>query len=188
MIVFENFLDDFESFNTYVRQLKYDGAVNPRDGVTYPDISTDIPPELEERVRQKLSRAMGRHLDVATTFLRLTCTGTTTAPHQAHNDEVMGDYTFLLYMQGGPGGTDLVQHIATGDLLGDYAEACMRDTNDYDAWKVRASIKMKKNRAVIFNSRLLHRAEPVEGFGDGAENGRIVLTLFLNRGMKHGRD
>lgn len=111
----------------------------------------------------------------------MTNANTNTAPHQSHNDISMGEYTFLMYFQDGPGGTDLVQHKETGCRDGSHTEECQRDTNEYDAWEVVESVKMKANRGILFPSQYLHRAEPVEGFGEDTSDGRIVLVVFLSR-------
>ena len=184
-MVVDDFLHDFDEFNAHVRQLDYDGEVNPFDGVEYPDISTDIPGSVRRQVELKLSNVMGHVVRINIMFLRLTTVNTTTAPHQAHNDTVMGDNTFLLYMQDGPGGLSLVEHIETGmryDPLTDAElDVWKRDTNVLNAWKVNQLIPMKANRGIIIPAARMHRAEPIEGFGQTVEDGRICLTAFFER-------
>lgn len=164
----------------YARKLDYTGAENPDDGVVYPDISVEIPKWLRTQVEQRLAA------DIATDFFRLTCSTTQGAPHQAHTDSVMGEWTLLLYLSDGDkdAGTSLVRHIETGmesdPELASEIEAWKRDTNIPEAWEITQLINMRRNRAVFFPSRLMHRAEPVGGFGGCRKDGRIVYTAFLN--------
>lgn len=178
-IVIDNFLDDFDSFNRYARSRDFTGQINPFDGVFYPDISTDIPPAVVEEVGRK-TRAKSQNA----VFMRLTSKNTKGAPHQAHNDSVMGAKTFLLYLQDGPGGTSLVRHKQVGMEHGPKSaeeEAIWkRDTNTPEAWEVVDMIDMKKNRAFILPSQVMHRAEPVGGFGQSEKDGRICLIMFYD--------
>jgi hypothetical protein len=97
----------------------------------------------------------------------------------------MGDYTFLLYMQDGPGGTSFVRHKEQGMEHGPADDqelaAWKKDTNIPDAWEINGIVGMKENRACIFDSSFMHRAEPVEGFGNDVDDGRLVLTAFVSR-------
>ena len=177
MRVWDNFLPEayYGRFEEQVRALDYAGAVNPEDGVEYPDVTADVDPSLLHYCHKRCERVTKKILKPRTVFHRLTCDGTSTAPHQAHNDEIMGDYTFLLYWQDGPGGTALVRH-KSGDDIAHWAE----DTNDYDAWEEYDRVDMARNRAVLFDAKLMHRAEPVAGFGKDSSDGRIVLTIFFD--------
>jgi hypothetical protein len=53
-------------------------------------------------------------------------------------------------------------------------------TNDQYAWERVNICEMKPNRAFIFDSRLMHRAAPIGGFGSNAQDGRLVLTVFFD--------
>ena len=183
--VVDNFLDDFEAFDTWAREQEYTGQESPHDGVVYPDLVIDLPASVMQEVAEKIG---------ATTFLpflRLSTTNTAVAPHQAHNDITHGDYTFLLYMQDGPGGTSLVKHkeLDMHDGLTTELEEKVwnRDTNNPDKWDVTHLFKMKANRAVWYPSNYMHRAEPIGGFGEGTQDGRLVLTLFFNKGEEDGK-
>ena len=88
--VYDNFFEDYEAFRGYLDRLDYTGVVNPDDGVMYPGISTAIPDYFITQVRLKVG-------DPKRLFLRLSPKGQVT-PHQAHNDEVMGKYTFIVYL------------------------------------------------------------------------------------------
>jgi hypothetical protein len=177
MKVWNDFVPErlFRMWETEVRAADYSGTVNPVDGVEYPDVTANVNRNLIAYCMTKCARALGKNVTPRTVFLRLTCDATDTAPHQAHNDEAMGEYTFLLYWQNGPGGTALVRHTSGDDLT-----HWERDTNVYDAWEEYDRVDMARNRAVMFDSKLMHRAEPVHGFGESATNGRIVLTIFFD--------
>ena len=177
MKTWDNFIPDklFDIWEQQVRSKDYRGVVNPVDGVMYPDVTDDVNPRLLQYCVTRCERALGKRVIPRTVFCRLTCASTDTAPHQAHNDEIMGAYTFLLYWQDGPGGTALVRH-KSGDDIAHWE----RDTNVYDAWEEYDRVDMARNRAVLFDSKLMHRAEPVRGFGADASDGRIVLTIFFD--------
>lgn len=180
--------EDFTKLNEHARSLDYTGQVNPVDGVEYPGISTDVPEWAQEWIRLKLNNITGRRLKINTCFFRLTTEDTPTAPHQAHTDTSMGQWTFILYMQTGPNdecGTSLVRHKTMGGLhqdpwTGAEWEVWERDCNTPDAWTIHQFFVMRENKAVIYPSKMMHRAEPIGGFGKGIEDGRLVLTAFLD--------
>lgn len=182
-----DFLDDFDDWNEFARELDYSGVTNDVDGVEYPDVSTDVPEFLKTQVIDRLLQTTGLRLKINTIFWRLTTEDTQTAPHQAHTDSSMGRFTFVLYMQDGPegAGTALVKHKTTGGLDQDpwtnaELEVWLRDMNDYDAWAITKLFPMQANKAVLYHSKRMHRAEPVGGFGKDVTDGRLVLTAFLD--------
>lgn len=178
----DNFLPTelFKTFNSWARLQDYAGVRNPVDGVWYPDIVVNIPEEIVQEVRSGIAGNVWIHHIV----LRLTTLNTSSIPHQAHNDAVMSEYTFVLYMQDGEGGTSLVRHKETGmdaHIKDDEALAIWaRDTNIPDAWEIHHMMPMKANRAVWYPSEYMHRAEPVGGFGQDASDGRIGLIAWLS--------
>lgn len=188
VVIVDDFIRDFESFDKHVRQLPFKGEVNPADGVEYPDISTDIPEDTRREVIQNLEEAMEFPVQMNMMFLRNTCAGTATAPHQAHTDTIQGTHILLLYMQDGPegAGTSLVQHKELGfdkdPINEEQFDAWKRDVNNYDAWEITNLIAMKKNRAAcgVWSAKM-HRAEPVNGFGTCIEDGRIALIGFYQQ-------
>ena len=183
-MIVDNFLESFDVLLDHARaKADYSGVENPADGVVYPDITTDIPLQCLAEIQVRLDEAMDRPVTINTIFMRLTSKQTSGAPHQAHNDSVMGDFTLLLYLNDGPGGTSFVKHRETGmdaqpETTEQY-EAWLRDTNVPEAWEITEMVEMKENRANIIEAERMHRAEPVGGFGDGPGNGRIVLTAFF---------
>lgn len=173
--IIDDFLpaDVFAMLRKHCDEISYAGVVNPVDKIVYPDISIDIP----YKVKQFLGAPK-------TMFMRLSLAGVK-APHQAHTDTLMGTQSLMLYLTRlihCRGGTSLVRHNETGmtsDPLTFEEEAIWRrDTNNPRAWHVYDMAIMVPNRAVLFDAKLMHRAEPVGGFGTDAKNGRLVLTAF----------
>jgi hypothetical protein len=181
----DNFLHNFRGTREWAINQDYTGSVNPADGVLYPGILADVPDLLYDEVVNGIQRMLGRPILPQTMFLRLSTLGME-APHQAHNDEVMGDFSFMLYLnteEQCTGGTELVVHKDTGMYCTPHTDdemlAWAKDTNVRDAWRVKQLIEMKPNRAAAFNAHLMHRAAPIGGFGSSPENGRLALTCFF---------
>lgn len=185
--VIDNFLPNWRELRDVLDNVRYADVVNPVDSVVYPGITTEIPQQVVAEIHKRLSAIHSEAVDLRTTFARLSHKGVE-APHQAHTDSSMGQYSFMLYMnrqEHAQGGTSLVRHKATGmDTDLNLSEAghkiWLRDTNKTDAWSITKMVAMQPNRAFIFPSYMMHRAEPVTGFGHTAKNGRLVLTVFYN--------
>ena len=132
-MIVDNFIPSFGPLQQYAQRIEYGGIVNLEDGILYPDVTDKIPEFIYDQVQAGIERAMGRDVTINTMFMRLTSTQTSGAPHQAHNDSVMGDFTLLLYLNDGPGGTSFVKHIETGmdaqPTTPEQYEAWVRDTN-----------------------------------------------------------
>ena len=182
-MIVDNFIPSFGALQKYAQMIPYNGMTNAEDGLVYPDVTDQIPEFIFDQVHDGLEAAMGRDVTINMMFMRLTSEQTSGAPHQAHNDSVMGSFTLLLYLNDGPGGTSFVKHRETGmdaqPTTPEQYEAWVRDTNVPDAWEITEMVDMKENRANIIESERMHRAEPVGGFGNSAEDGRIVLTAFF---------
>jgi hypothetical protein len=184
-IVIDDFLDDFETFRDHMHKADYTGVVNPVDKVTYPDCTYNIPLWAKVQIVHKLSKVMKGPMRPAHGFVvRLTSDSTEPAPHQAHTDSTMSKYVCLLHINPGEGGTELIHHIngtmhfnpADMDELGIWE----RDVNVADAWVRDASVSIEPNRMVVIETQRMHRAWPIHGFGDGAEDGRLVLICFFD--------
>lgn len=180
----DNFLSNYDWFRSYCDGLEYKAVENEADGVVYPGINTDIPKFMEIDVLYKLQQLIGPIVK-STMFLRLSIEGFE-APHGAHNDSVMGDYTMIMYMNRSDqcqGGTSLVSHkehgMADGVEDDSFLKIWERDTNDYEAWNIDEMFHMKQNRAVIFPSNRMHRAE-ANNFGSSPEDGRLIMGCFFN--------
>ena len=180
-----NFLDDFNAMRDHCDSVAFDGMVNPVDGVFYHGVSLDIPESVRLEVIKNLEALEDSEVKVNAMFLRLSLEGVI-APHQAHTDSTMGIKSLMLYLNRPEdcyGGTALVEH-ENGmycNPIGDVQELIWRrDTNKPDKWKVTELCRMEPNKAFIFDANLMHRAEPVGGFGDSPINGRLVLTAFYD--------
>lgn len=173
-LIVDDWLYDFNGWRSWADTLKYEDAVNPADGVVYPGIYRNIP---TWGTHQRLAAFFGQ-VRINAIFLRLSLEGVT-VPHQAHNDALMGKYSLMVYMNRAEhcrGGTSLIEHV-DGDVDQTKWE---RDTNIPHQWRVKSLCEMQPNRAFIFRADLMHRAEPIDGFGSDATNGRLVLTAFFD--------
>lgn len=179
-MIIDNFLGDFDSFRAHCDTLNYDGMVNPADGVFYPGVTIDIPQNIKEEVLRKMGFSSG------TIFLRLTLEGFD-VPHQAHNDALMGRIGMILYLNRtahAGGGTSFVRHVDEGMEDGpttvEQEAIWKRDTNIPDKWEITGMAEMKPNRALIFKTEQMHRAEPPNAFGKTPQDGRLVMVGFFD--------
>ena len=185
-LVLHDFLDDFDAVRHYADGCDFSGAVNPVDGVEYPGICTEIPVVLYNEVVNKLSNFFGKPMRDVNMFMRLSLAGDK-PPHAAHNDATMGALTFMLYLtrdEHAAGGTSFVKHATEGMEHGVVTPAQQkiwkRDTNKRECWRQTDTVKMRQNKALVFNSNLMHWAESPYAFGDSAANGRLMLICFFN--------
>lgn len=180
----DNFLDNYDWFRDYCDDLEYDTVNNKEDLVDYQGISLEVPQFMKIDILYKLQQLTGP-ITKHNMFLRLSLKGVE-APHGAHNDSTMGDYTMILYLNRQidcQGGTSLIHHkqhcMADSVETEEELQIWQRDTNKYCAWKIDEMYAMKPNRAVIFPSGRMHRAE-YNNFGDNPSNGRLILGCFFN--------
>lgn len=173
--IIDDFLsaDVFNMLRKHCDTLSYAGVTNPVDGVLYPGISVDIPQAV------RLYFGQPKFL-----FMRLSLAGVP-VPHQAHTDTLMGELSMMFYLnrqEHCQGGTSLVRHKATGMVSDPQTPEeeviWKRDTNKPAAWEIYEMAEMQPNRVVVFPAKLMHRAEPLGGFGNNAKNGRLVMTAF----------
>lgn len=186
-LIIDDFFDDFPRVREWADGATYGDVVNPVDKVVYPGICHDIPEHISEEVSGKVEHSMDFLIVPRTMFLRLSTLGSK-APHQAHTDVTMGQYSLMVYLNRAEhcaGGTALLRNRETGeetnpvDAYGE--QVWRRDTNNPAAWEKTLMCAMKPNRAFIFPAELYHRAEPIGGFGKTPKDGRLVLTLFFDR-------
>lgn len=181
-----NFFKDFDKVREHFDQTTYEDITNPVDGTVYPGICRDIPEEMSAEVVDKINSILEtKQVAGGLMFARLSVEGVK-APHQAHTDLTMGPYACMVYLnrpEDCKGGTSFIQHKETGmwhhPLEDSLVEVWQRDTKNYDAWEIIKQADVETNKAVLFESALMHRAEPVEGFGKGAKDGRLVLSFFF---------
>lgn len=181
-LVIDHFLPDLQGWREWADTATYEDVVNPLDGVSYPGICKDVP---AYGTRKRLESVMGSAVRINTIFTRLSLAGVP-VPHQAHTDAVMGQFSLMVYLNRAEhcrGGTSLVRHVNGMDrnpLDEEQRMTWERDTNIPEMWKPYSMCNMQPNRAFIFQADLMHRAEPIGGFGDSPENGRLVLTAFFD--------
>lgn len=187
-LVIDDFLDGFEALREYADKADYRDVTNPVDGAVYPGIHYAMPEGVVADVVRSLG-FLGFNANVVQLFLRLSVDG---APvHNAvHTDVLTGDWTVLMYMNRPEhcrGGTSILTHVdgmKQNPANEAEAEVWLRDSNTPERWNEEFLCPMKSNRAFIYPAALFHRAEPMGGFGDSPENGRLVMTAFLkNQGV-----
>lgn len=178
----DNFLPDrlAQLLRAYADRAEFEDLDNDADGVAYPGICSTLPAAVVTHVLERCKQAVGGKISRPTMFMRLSLPGMP-APHQAHHDAVMGTHSLMLYLTRNehvaPGaGTSFVRHRS-----GDDEKFWERDTHRPEAWEVWSLCPMKFNRACLFDAALMHRAEPVGGFGTGRHDGRLVLTCFFRK-------
>lgn len=183
-----HFLPDFVDLREHLDGVDYAGVTNPEDGIEYPGVSTDIPTWYLESIYGRLESLFDRQIVPNYTFLRLATEGMD-QPHQAHTDASMGDFSLILYLNRPKhckGGTSLVEHIDTGMAVqpryGSLVDIWKRDTNKPEEWREWYMCPMESNKGFVFTAALMHRAEPVGGFGKDATDGRLILACFFNLG------
>lgn len=185
-VIFHDFLDDYEGFIAQSDTFEFKDKYSPNDGVTYPNICENFPDEVRQEVLAKLTGFFGMEPKDPKMVVRLSLAGSN-PPHLAHNDSVMGQYTFMLYLnkpEHCQGGTWFVDHkdCPMSELVHteEQHKIWQRDTNDPSKWVVIDSVGMQTNKAVLFKSNLMHQTADPCGFGSSIEDGRLVLICFFD--------
>lgn len=180
MIIKNNFINTFDDLSKHSKVCEFKKEVNDIDGASYPAISFDIPVSVRAEFITKIEETKGFKINPKLVFLRANPYGKK-EPYQAHNDLNMADYTCILYLTS-VGGTSFVKHIESGmdENNPDLCNLWLKDCNKKDAWEVVDFCEMKPNRAVIFDAKKMHRGEPIEGYGQGADS-RMIMVCFFDR-------
>lgn len=183
MILEDDFLPSCSLLKDYSQDANFCDVVNEVDGVTYPHICEDIPEKIILEMGAGLSEVMGRDVDINSIFMRRSPLGVY-VPNPVHSDASMGDYSCMLYLNdNSAAGTSLVYHKETGIAINPESKVLVdlinKDNRDPDKWGVFMFAEMRENLAFIFRSDILHRAEPIGGFGEGNQS-RTVLTCFFS--------
>jgi len=185
-VIIDGFLaeDTYKALKQYSLECEFKDEVNEADGVVYPAICADIPEAVRNEVETKLGEIKGEPISNSVMFMRMTKLGTP-CPHVAHTDAVMGKNSFMLYLHDHPfSGTTFLRHREAGITYHPEHEifqaVVQTDGNDLSKWVRIGSIQAAENRAAVFDSHLIHCAEPVGGFGDTQRTARIVLTCFYD--------
>jgi len=193
LIVASDCLPDqlFRSLQHFAHNSVFKDVESPHDGVTYPDLCVDIPQWIHIAIRAEIANAMGidyRDVNIHLQFMRLTTEATPKAPHGAHNDAIHGSHSAFFYINEKPdevmAGTSLLSHKITGmthqPRTVEEWDLWMRDTNDYDKWKIDEMSFWEPNRMAIYDADRMHRAEPPGGWGSNETDGRLVLITFFS--------
>jgi len=181
-MIIDNFLCSFDDLKEHSLRSVFKDEVNPVDKVVYPLICKDIPKNVEIEIYQRLAIYIGDTVKNPVMFMRKSPEGVD-CPHQVHSDASMGKFSLMLYLNNHDGGTSLVRHKETGISYNpenqEYVDIVVNDQNNHEAWEITDMVDMKENRAFIFDSRRLHRSEPIGGFGKEHDS-RVVLTCFFS--------
>ncbi len=181
-MIVDDFISTFKGLKEYALNAEFKDEVNEIDKVVYPLICKDIPAVYYDEILLQIENILGRKPENILMFMRRSPVGVP-CPHQVHSDAVMGRYSLMLYLQESIGGTALLHHKLTGighnPQAQELVDVITLDQNSPEKWVMDEYVQMKENRAFIFPSDRMHRAEPVGGFGEGKE-ARVVLTCFFS--------
>jgi len=118
-LIIDNFLSGFESFRDSLDSHIFSGIKSPVDDIFYSGVSADVPKSVSDNIKSKLDLYFG-NVEIKFQFMRISQEGVF-APHEAHNDASMADYSMMLYLnrlEDCQGGTSFVSHIEEGMKLG----------------------------------------------------------------------
>ena len=181
-MIVNNFIKSFDELKEASINGCFEDQTNPIDGVIYPLICADIPNNVESEIIGNLSNLINKEIENPLMFMRRSPLGVK-YPHQVHSDSSMGLYSLMLYINDGIGGTSLVRHKDSGIAYNpdsqEFIDIIQADQDTPDKWAMIEMITMVPNKAFIFDSNRLHRAEPVGGFGQD-ETSRVILTCFFS--------
>lgn len=155
------------------------------------------PPEESLIAQKKINLLLGKNFIFGPADGEIRSTQATDSGLQktlVHTDE-FSLITVLIYLSDPPKdqnagdfGTRFYEHKAlrTRKLLSELPaklniqkEIILRDSNNLESWINWETIPFKKNRAVIFNSRLFH-SPPLASYGDSLESSRLTQHFFPN--------
>lgn len=100
-----------------------------------------------------------------------------TEPHYIHHDEMMGDWTAILYLNPEPhpgDGTIFWEHKCGSRSGGGDIDIDMRDQKQFTE---RFRVKAQFNRAVIFPAKWFHSRALFENYGTG-DDARLIQVAF----------
>jgi len=181
MIIIDKFLDCYDELKEVSCGDDFHDVVNPADGVTYPNINTEIPDYAVAEIEKRLEDIFGE-VKINFVFMRRS-PASSKAPHIAHTDNSMGTHSLMVYFADNEAaGTGMLRHRKTGIEYApesqEFVNLVKKDQNDFSEWFVYDMAPMKQNRAAIFDAGKFHCALPVGGFGQGS-SARCVLTCFF---------
>jgi hypothetical protein len=188
--IFDDFFPDPEAARAAIVSGPFLDFKSPWDGVSYPGINKEIPEEIKHFVVKRLSEILGAPVEPAVIFARLTSKNTSESPHQIHSDRLMAEFSAHVYISKHwpmGAGTSFWAHESEGRRHTEDTdvELVQEDMKDLSKWIQVFTAQGDFNRLVVHDASFWHCAEPVGGWGETAEDGRVVLTCFFNvRGPK----
>lgn len=189
LLIVDDFLADYPAMRALADEAQYETLENPFDCHTYPGIYLLNGMPIYDEMQQKLSQIMGTPVELLTFFMRQSM-DKAYCPEQAHTDTAMEQqFSFVLYLnrpEHCQGGTSFLRHKESGweqacrnDEVWDNA-AYVHDGKKPDCFETVLLCPMRSNRLIIYPSYLIHRSEPIDGFGSTPEDARLVAVGFFN--------
>jgi Family of unknown function (DUF6445) len=196
-LIIDDFLTDPHVARAQALALGYDPA---KKAGNYPGLMSDAPLVIAG-LDDAASRLAGVKLAGAPGTMHGHCRLTLRADRGVtgvHIDPC--DYSGILYLSLPDhcrGGTEFFRHRRTGldavphdmgrimaagyaDINALVEDVVNRDTRSPGKWERSFVAPMRFNRLILFSPWMFHNAAP--GFGDRAENGRLIQTLFFKAG------
>jgi len=174
---------EFELIRSYAHNLEYKDVEAPFDHVVYPNIGLPVPTVVLERIGQSMTWLLGYKVIPKYNAFRLSPRGSN-PPQWAHTDAEGSQYAMFVYINPGPSKTVILEHKRTGMMFHprdqDQLEAWKEDHNNEDAWRIVGEFPGAPNRALVMRSDLMHAAIPRAGYGETAEDGRLILLSFFD--------
>lgn len=183
--IFDDFLECPLVAREEILAGKFEDYQSPWDSVVYPDINKNLPDWVKEYVGRRLAQITGGTVEVHAMFARATTSKTPAAPHKIHSDKIMGQYSAHIYLSRDwpeGAGTSFWDHVTEGPKHTDETnvDVVVADANNASLWVPVFTAQGKFNRVILHDACYWHCAEPVGGWGDGLEDGRLVLTCFFS--------
>ena len=144
-------------------------------------------------LKSGIEKALAQDIKVNYSFLRLS-TIHKDCDTRIHVDSMMdSEYAWVLYFANPPfktpeitHGTAFFEHIKHGKHFISENNATesnrliLEDSGDINKWKLYKICEMKKNRLLVYPTKLFHSRYPFEGWGENKSNGRVVSAGFFN--------
>lgn len=175
-------IDDIFILPAYIRNTiiakGFMDITSPIDGVTYPGMCDLNDTHAEALFKDKLSKLFGQPT-VRHCFARL-MTKDMTQPHKIHSDESMGQYSAHVYLSRlAPSSAGTAFWQKAGQQANNPPLESQEDFTGPD-WEIWHKVGWRYNRLVVHRSDFFHSASPSEGWGSGAGDGRLVMTMFFD--------
>lgn len=191
LMQFDDFADDAEAVRAAVIEGGFATETGP-DGLPYRGISKHAVPQWFDLI----GKAIGRSVIPRLSYFRLNLKGE--LPHSwVHSDEICANWACVLYLTEPAkcyGGTAFWKHTALGidsmplseEVIEQgidphwFAAMMSREWKDLGFWEQAGFVAMKWNRFICYPTRLFHSRYPFEGFGETAQDGRLVWAGFFD--------